>query len=159
MSDKAKQAITDLWREHHESKRAIVSRVKRFTFNIQTDVQLGWYDNDSPKNVTAKNTADTPLAVDRVLVNIPWPGFLYVHALDIGREKLVLGGVDSGVDAVNLTALVDDLLRGESLPVRKGEACSLTGVYTGWCPPGYVCGCPFHIVTCLMGPKIDEAAL
>lgn len=127
-----------------EPNRGSELKVERYTFGIQTNITLGTAAAIAP----VSNSPDVNFRPQRVTMNVPSPGFIFVTDARVANVSFVVGG---SIDAWQFNANAV----GESLDVptlTPANRATWTGSYSGLVPTPLSGSGSYTVVMSFTGP-------
>lgn len=122
-------------------------KVERYSFSFSPTSNLVLGTASSIPTFT--QNPSTSIKPQRVIVNAPAPGFVFLSTLQIANVNVFVGGTEDaftyGPSAQNV---VLDLPR-----LDPQNRVSASGTYSGLLPPGFVNGSQYTLVITLQGPS------
>lgn len=119
-------------------------KVERYSFSLSQDIVLG-----TASAVDMAGQPDTTIRPQRLTVNAPSPGFVFLSEIKVANVSVSIGG---GVeDAFNYNPTGVDMTL-DMPTLTPANRASLRGTYSGFVPPGYVGAAAYTLSASFKGP-------
>lgn len=118
-------------------------KVERYAFAVNASLLLG-----TASAIDASGQPDTNIRPQRVSINAPGPGFIFVTEIKVANVSVSVGGTQDAWD-YNANGVGQALDMPTLSPANRAR---ILGNYSGFVPPGYAAGSAYTMCASFKGP-------